>query len=192
MSAENPGEITQLLAKARNGDKIAEDRLAELLFPELERMASAILSREYRGHTMETGDLVNEIYLKASPALKTFNDSAHFKAYAARAMHHLLIDRARKYLTREKHFGLQTDFEIAQRVAQNDEGAVSEERALQYAALSKALDELSAEDPRAAQIVILRNGGLTVEEIAAVMSVGVSTVKRDWRAARAYLAAFLG
>jgi hypothetical protein len=40
---------------------------------------------------------------KASPALETFNDSAHFKAYAARAMHHLLIDRARRYLTREKH-----------------------------------------------------------------------------------------
>src|ERR671925_516722 len=113
MSAENPGEITQLLAKARNGDKSAEDRLAELLLPELERMASVILSREYRGHTMETGDLVNEIYLKASPALKTFNDSAHFKAYAARAMHNLLIDRARKYLTREKHYGQQTDFEIA-------------------------------------------------------------------------------
>jgi RNA polymerase sigma factor (TIGR02999 family) len=192
MSAENPGEITQLLAKARNGDKIAEERLAELLMPELERMASVILSRGYRGHTMETGDLVNEIYLKASPALKTFNDSVHFKAYAARAMHHLLIDRARKYLTREKHFGRQAEFEIAHRVAQNDESIVSEERALQYVALSKSLDELGAEDPRAVQIVILRNGGLTVEEIAAVMGVAVSTVKRDWRAARAYLAASLG
>jgi RNA polymerase sigma factor (TIGR02999 family) len=155
-------------------------------------MASAILSRGYRGHTMETGDLVNEIYLKASPALKTYNDSAHFKAYAARAMHHLLIDRARKYLTREKHFGQQADFEIAHRVAQGDGGAVSEERALQYVALSKALNELSAEDPRAAQIVILRNGGLTVEEIAVVMGLSVRTIKRDWRAARAYLAACLG
>ncbi len=54
MSADDPGEITLLLAKARRGDKLAENRLANMLMPELERMASRILSREYRGATMET------------------------------------------------------------------------------------------------------------------------------------------
>ena len=73
MSMDNPGEITLLLAKARKGDKLAENQLAERLAPELRRIASIILSREYRGATMETGDLVNEIYLRASPFLKTVN-----------------------------------------------------------------------------------------------------------------------
>lgn len=117
MPVDKPGEITLLLAKARNGDKIAENRLADLLMPELQRMASRILSREYRGATMETGDLVNEIYLKARPDLKTFNDSSHFKAYVARAMHNLLIDRARRIITREKHLGRRADFEDARHVA---------------------------------------------------------------------------
>src|SRR5262245_36529755 len=131
MSADNPGEITILLGRARAGDKLAENRLVDLLMPELKRMASVILSREYRGATMETGDLVNEIYLKASPGLKSFNDSAHFKAYVARAMHNLLIDRARRVLTREKHLGQLADFEDALRKADQDDGDASVDRAMQ-------------------------------------------------------------
>lgn len=191
MSVDNPGEITLLLAKARNGDKLAENRLADLLMPELRRMAGVILSREYRGSTMETGDLVNEIYLKASPALKTFNDSSHFKAYVARAMHSLLIDRARRIIAREKHLGRRADFGDARLVADGD-GKASVDRAMQIAALGRTVQELEADDPRAVQVVILKNGGLTNEEIAEALGVDVSTVKRDWRAARAYLAARLG
>lgn len=191
MSMDNPGEITLLLAKARNGDKLAENLLAERLAPELRRIASVILSREYRGATMETGDLVNEIYLRASPALKTFNDSTHFKAFVARAMHNLLIDRARRIITREKHLGRQADFEDA-RLAAHGDGDATIDRALQIAALGKAMEELEAEDPRAVQVVTLKNGGLTHEEIAEALGVDVSTVKRDWRAARAYIASRLG
>jgi RNA polymerase sigma factor (TIGR02999 family) len=192
MSADSPGEITLLLAEARKGDKLAENRLADLLMPELQRIASFVLSREYRSNTMETGDLVNEIYLKASPDLKTFNDSAHFKAYVARAMHNLLIDRARRRITREKHLGQQADFEDAQLVAHGGDGAASVERAMQIAKLGGAMQELEAEDPRAVQVVILKNGGLTNEEISEALDVDVSTVKKDWRAARAYLAVRLG
>ena len=192
MSANNPGEITLLLEKARNGDKIAENRLADMLMPELQRIASVILSREYRGNTMETGDLVNEIYLKARPDLKTFNDSVHFKAYVAWAMHNLLIDRARRIITRDKHLGQRAEFEDAQRVAHGGDGEASVERAMLIANLGKTIKELEAEDPRAVRVVILKTGGLTNEEIAEALSVDISTVKRDWRAARAYLVARLG
>src|SRR5215475_11557198 len=125
MSAENPGEITQLLEKARNGDKQAENRLAELIMPELKKLASFILSREYRGNTMETGDLVNAIYLKLRPDVKTFNDSVHFKSYAARAMHNYLIDKARRVIQREKHLGQRADFEEAERVTKGPGGEES-------------------------------------------------------------------
>src|SRR5262245_14057981 len=192
MPANNPGEITQLLEKARNGDKIAENRLAESLMPELRRMASVYLRRDFPADSMETGDLVNEIYLKASPALKTFNDSAHFKAFVATAMYHHLIDRARKVIARKKNLGDRAPFEDAHQSPLDDEDTVSVERALQVARLGKAMQELEAEDPRSARVVKLKNGGLTNKEIAETLGVDESTVKRDWRAARAYLASRLG
>jgi len=192
MPADNPGEITQLLKKARNGDKLAENRLAESLMPELRRMASVYLRRDFRADSMETGDLVNEIYLKASPALKTFNDSAHFKAFVATAMYHHLIDRARKIIARKNRLGERAPFEEADLAPIDDEGAASVERALQIAQLDKAMRELEAEDPRAVRVVKLKSGGLTNKEIAESLGVDESTVKRDWRAARAYLASRVG
>jgi RNA polymerase sigma factor (TIGR02999 family) len=192
MSADNLGEITQLFEKARGGDKLAENRLAELLMPELRRMASVYLHRDFRGDSMETSDLVNEIYLKASPAVKTFNDSAHFKAFVATAMYHHLIDRARKIVARKKHFGERVDFEEAHQAPADGDVTESVERAMQVAKLGKAMRELEADDPRAVQVVRLKNGGLTNEEIAEALGVNVSTVKRDWRAARAYLASQMG
>src|SRR5262245_58457469 len=155
MPADNPGEITQLLEKARNGDKLAEERLMELLMPELRRMASVFLRRDFRADSMETGDLVNEIYLTASPALKTFNDSAHFKAFVATAMYHHLIDRARKVIARKRHLGDRAPFEDAHQAPLHDEGQESVERALLVAQLGMAMQELEAEDRRAARIAKL-------------------------------------
>jgi len=192
MSADNSVEITLLFERARNGDKLAENRLAELLMPELRRMAGIFLHRDFRGDSMETGDLVNEIYLKAGPALKTFNDSAHFKAFVATAMYHHLIDRARKVIARKKRLGERVDVEDADRSPPGGDGAASVERAIQIARLGKAMRELEVEDPRAVRVVKLKNGGLTNEEIAEAVGVDVSTVKRDWRAARAYLASRVG
>ena len=63
MSVNFSVEIALLVEKARNGDKLAENRLAELLMPELRRIASVYLGRDFRGDSIETGDLVNEINL---------------------------------------------------------------------------------------------------------------------------------
>ena len=66
MSADYSIEIALVFEKARNGDKLGENRLAELLMPELRRIASVYLGRDFRGDSIETGDLVNEIYLSES------------------------------------------------------------------------------------------------------------------------------
>jgi len=43
-------------------------------------------------------------------------------------------------------------------------------------------------DPRKAQIIEMRFfGGLTVEEIGEVLKVSTGRIKRDWRAAKAWL-----
>ena len=49
MSADNSVGITLLVEKVRNGDKLAENRLAELLTPELRPRASVYLRRDFRG-----------------------------------------------------------------------------------------------------------------------------------------------
>jgi DNA-directed RNA polymerase specialized sigma24 family protein len=58
--------------------------------------------------------------------------------------------------------------------------------------LNAALSGLERADPRAARVVELRFfGGLEGAEIAQVLGVSEITVKRDWRAARAWLLARL-
>ena len=70
MSANYSLEIALLVEKARKGDKLTENRLAELLMPELRRIASVYLGRDFRGDLMGTGDLGNEIYLSQALHLK--------------------------------------------------------------------------------------------------------------------------
>ena len=55
-------------------------------------------------------------------------------------------------------------------------------------ALDEALDELAQIDPRKSKVVELRYfGGLSLDETAEVLQVSLMTVRRDWRAAKAWL-----
>jgi len=65
---------------------------------------------------------------------------------------------------------------------------MSEERARDLIALDEALDELKNFDPRKSKVVELRYfGGLSLEETAEALEISVMTVRRDWRAAKAWL-----
>lgn len=173
----HPGEITILLSRSRNGDKQAEERLAELILPELHRIASKILRRERQGQTLQTSDLVNEVYMKVSPQLKDYNDSVHFKAYAAKKMRWILIDRARSKSSQ----GHKVE------VDEGDE-SVDNNKIETILALEESLDALKQTFPRAVQVVELRfYGGLNHEEVATALGVSVKTVKEDWRFAKAFL-----
>ena len=59
-------------------------------------------------------------------------------------------------------------------------------------ALSEALDELEARDPRKAALVKLRYfAGLTIEEAAAALAVSPATADNDWAYAKSWLKAEL-
>jgi hypothetical protein len=73
-------EIALLFEKARNGDKLAENRLAELLMPELRRNASVYLGRDFRGDSMGIGDLINEIYL-SEPISEDYQRQRAFQGF---------------------------------------------------------------------------------------------------------------
>jgi DNA-directed RNA polymerase specialized sigma24 family protein len=147
MSADNSVEITLPFEKARNGNKLAENRLAVLLTPELRRLARVYLRRDFRCDSIETGDLVNEIYLNASPSPMTVSDSAHFKAFVDTAMRRRLIDRDGKVIARKKRLGERVDFEDAHQSPFDDGAAESVERAMQVARLGEAMQELEVDDP---------------------------------------------
>jgi RNA polymerase sigma factor (TIGR02999 family) len=181
------GEVTALLHRARGGDRQAWDDVFDRVYGELRRRAEWV-RRGRAGDTMSATALVHEAYLKLIPSADLeFRDRAHFLAVAARAMRQVLVGAARQRLAKKRG----GDDWI---VALNDRDDIPAETARpeRLLALDAALERLAALDPRQAAIVEYRFfAGLTVEEAAAVLGLSEPTVKRDWRAARAWIASEL-
>jgi RNA polymerase sigma-70 factor, ECF subfamily len=179
LTADN---LTGLLIEWRDGDKAALDRLMPLVYDELRRMAHRYVRRERNGHTLQTSALVNEAYLRlAGQQNPDWQNRAHFFAVTAHVMRHILIDHARRRRF-VKHGG-----ELHQ-VPIKDAAGMSMQRAAELIALDEALDDLAHLDERKSRVVELRYfGGLSLEETAEVLKVSLMTVRRDWRAAKAWL-----
>ena len=177
-----PQGITQLLYSWSKGDNAALDQLIPLVYPELRRLARRYMRRENSQHTLQTSALINEAYLRlVDQQAVEWKDRAHFFAVAAQVMRHILIDHARSHRYAKRGAG-------AQHIALDDVALVNQERAAEFVALDDALTSLAAVDPRKSRIVELRFfGGLTVEETAEVMKLSQITIKREWRAAKAWL-----
>ena len=180
MSA-SPGEITQWLLEWQKGDKTALDKLAPKVYDELRRLAKHYLAGERSGHTLQSADLINEVYLRLidRDAVEWHNRS-HFFAVAAQAMRHILVDYARARNTTKRGGGTP--------MAPLDEVAAADQQSEELIALDEALRDLAALDARKSRIVELRYfAGLSVEETARVLDVSSVTVMREWRTAKAWL-----
>jgi RNA polymerase sigma factor (TIGR02999 family) len=178
-----PPDVTELLQRAAGGDRDAFDRAFGLVYDQLQRLAHAQLRREAEGHTLETGALVHEAYLRlGSGAAGDLRDRGHFLAVAATAMRRVLVDHARRFHAAKRGGG-------ERRVSLDGVGALLvEERDESLVQLDEALDRLAALDPRQARVVECRYfGGLTEEETAGALDIGLRTVKRDWAKARSWL-----
>ena len=184
----HPAEITAWLTKWREGDEQARDRLFAVVHPQLRQIAARLLQRERRDHTLEPNAVVNELYLRLlgrEPI--AYEDRAHFFAIAAQTMRRILIDHARARVA-EKRGGEQRRVPLSDAVERWSAVLPSE----QLLDLDTLLSALEQADPRAARVVELRFfGGLREEDVAEVLQISVITVKRDWKAARAWLAARL-
>jgi len=177
-----PGEITRLLHAAGAGDREAVDRLFSAVYAEMRRLAHRELASAGLHGTINTTALVHETYLKLSHGNAwSVRDRFHFYATAARAMRMVLIDDARHRL-RSKRGGGKADLPL--------EGvdAALPEKTEELLALDEALGRLEAASPELARVVEWRFfGGLSVEDIARTLEVSDRTVRRQWRAARAFL-----
>jgi RNA polymerase sigma factor (TIGR02999 family) len=174
--------ITALLRAVEGGDKAARDRLFAVVYGELRGLARGQLRRIPARDTLSTTALVNETYLKlAGDRPWTARDRSHFFALAARAMRQILVDHARRRARQKRGGGVAP-------VSLDEALVPSPDRAEELLALDAALERLEAMDAELAQIVEWRFfAGLSVEEVAELLAISDRTVKRHWRAARAFL-----
>lgn len=175
-------QITELLAEWREGNQSALDELYPLVYDELHRLARRYMSRERKGHTLQTTALINEAYVRMVDQ-KNVNwaNRSHFFAISAQIMRRILIDHARRHAYAKRGGG-------AQQVSLEEVAALVPEQGRELMRLDEALKSLAERDPRRSQVVELRYfGGLNNEEIAGVLQVSENTVTRDWNMARAWL-----
>ena len=180
--AELAVDVTRILNAIRAGEVRTNDELMAAVYAELRAIARGKLSRERRVHTLQATALVHEAYLRLVDVKKVeWQDRAHFLAVGARVMRRVLVDyaRARDCAKREGS---------AQHAPLNDALYVSTEPDPMVIQLHDALERLAAFDSRKAQVVEMRYfGGLTAEEIAAVLHISPQSVNRDWSLAKAWL-----
>jgi RNA polymerase sigma-70 factor (ECF subfamily) len=175
-------DTTQLLRAWADGDSEALEQLTPRVYRELRRMAAHLLRNERPGYTLQSADLVHEVYLRLVNARELdWQHRAHFFAVSATLMRRILLDRARRKAA-GKRGGK------AQRLELDKSIDVAQVQAREVLALDDALNALAEVDPRKARIVELRFfGGLSVKETAEVVQVSSDTVMRDWKLARAWL-----
>ena len=183
--------VTAALVAWKDGAAGAADRLLELIYPELHRIAERQMRRERAGHTLQPTALVHEAYLKlVDQSHVDWRNRAHFLGVAAQAMRRLLVDHARGR-DRDKRGGGATLLELDS--AAGEAGLAVAGRSVDLLALDQALERLAVLDPAQARLVELRFfGGLSVEEAAEALGVSTATAGRDFRSARAFLARELG
>jgi RNA polymerase sigma factor (TIGR02999 family) len=158
------------------------DYLFSLTYEELRRLAATV-RRGDPSLTLNTTALVNEAWLKLASSPQFHSTSQlHFKRIAARAMRQLLVEAARRRSAGKRDGG-----GIVLPLDDSNEPVAKDAKEL--LALDSALEELARVSPRQALLVEARFfGGLDAPELAELLSVSESTLLRDWRAARAWLA----
>ena len=180
--------ITLLLNEWKQGDKSAFDKLIQLIYDDLKHRASAYMRRQHPAHTLQTTGLVHEAFIKLADRNDIeWKDRNHFLAIASKVMRSIIVDYARykncaKRGGKDKNLPLEESFYIAS----------SESSPVDLIALDEALKELALFDERQAKIVELKYfGGMTMDEIAEILDISNSTVKRDWNIAKAWLRRYL-
>lgn len=181
--ADDPDELTRLLARARAGESGAAEDLYARVYDHLRAMASGQMAGLGEAHTLQPTALVHEAWLRLSkaPGIDGWRDREHFLCYAARAMRSVLIDHARRRKTDKR--GGEWQRQPLDAIVELYQG-----RGIDLLALDDALERLAADEPRQARVVVLRTfGGLTLPEVARQVGVSLATAERDWHVARMFL-----
>jgi len=171
-----------ILEAIGHGDPCATDRLLEMVYEELRRVAAYKMAHQAPGQTLQPTALVHEAWLRlVGDKNPRFNDRMHFFSAAAEAMRHILIDRARRKLT-QRHGA---NFE---RVDVDEVEIAAPDTDDRLLAVHEALQKLAAKYPLQAEVVKLRYfAGMSDQETSLLLGVSVSTVRNYWVFSRAWL-----
>jgi len=177
----NTHEITELLQAWSRGDAEALGKLIPLVDRELKKIAHAYMRKERPGHILQTTALVDEALIRLIRAEKiNWDNRKHFYALIAQRMRQVLVEYARKQITKG-------GTRVAQ-VGVSEADKLTVKASEELLDLHRALTKLATLDARKAKIVEQRYfGGFTFAEIAKVLGVSKSTVEREWRFARSWL-----
>ena len=181
MNQQHSAPVSELLVRWKAGDQDALEALLPLVYKELRDIARHHLQRERPGHTLQSAALVNEAYLRLIDQRPFDTENrAHFLAVASRLMRQILVDHARTHGAVKRGADRRVELDASLIVPQ--------EKATDVVALDDALQGLAKLDEQQCRIVELKFfGGLSTEEIAEVLGISASTVKRDWNVAKAWL-----
>ncbi len=182
MTFDDPHRVQRIVEELTGGDPQGAAEMLSLAYEELRSMAAGILHRGGRHQTLQPTALVHELYLRLTGhADGAWHDRCHFLAVASMAMRQIVMDHARQRRAEKRGGGWD-------RVTLSDVVGASPLAEADLIALDSALTKLDQLNERQARIVELRFlAGLTVEEVATLLDVSETTVKRDWRMARAWL-----
>lgn len=174
-------EATWNLAGERHGEGVSTDELLPIVYAELRALAGHFMIDENRQHTLSPTAVVHEVYLRLiDQTCASWNGRAHFFAVASEMIRRILVDHARAKQTQKRGGG-------RIRVAVEPELTLGADQ-LDILALDEALSELDCLNKRQASVVVLRFfGGLSVKQTACVLDISPTTVKEDFRLARAWL-----
>ena len=176
-------DATEILNAVARGDPQAAEQLLPLVYDELRKLATAKLSHEQPGQTLQATALVHEAYVRLvdSEKAQDWNSRGHFFAAAAEAMRRILVEQARR--KREvKHGG------AVLRVTMEEVEPAMEELSDDLVALDESLARLEAHDALAASVVKLRYfAGLSMPEVGQSLGIPLRTAERNWTYARTWL-----
>ncbi len=180
MSLPNETDITILLNAVGAGSENAPEKLLEVVYEDLRRLAGAYMKNERGDHTLQATALVHEAFIRlVNWENVTWQNRAHFFAVAAEVMRKILVDHARQKNAQKRSGG--------QKIELHEAISFSDEKEFDVLALEDALQSLEKLDARQAKIVELRFfGGLSIEETAYILNVSETTVKREWTFAKAW------
>ncbi len=186
-----PGDITLLLQEAHGGREGALDELMDLVYADLERIALSHLSRKFGERagtvTLEPAALVNESFLRLIKQRNAYDNRGQFFAIATRLMLRVLLDYQRQRLAARRG-GNRRRIQLSLDGQPGPTNGLGTAKEIEIESLVKALSRLEALDARQAEVVKMRViWGLEVNEIAEALGMSPSTVKRDWRFAKAWL-----
>ena len=185
--AASSTRITSLLSRWTTGDRSAFDCVMPLVYGELRKIAARQLRREPPEQALQPTDLVHALFLQlVDQRHATWDNREEFYAIAAQMMRRILVDHARaRRAAKRGGFAIQVPLQDVNETALPavDDAAVSE-----VLAVDELLQRLAAHDALQTRIIELRFFlGLSIEETAVAIGKAPSTVKREWRQARAWL-----